>query len=102
LDPHPLSQAFRLPGFKNKLGRWVKVWKIGPEYSIDFLAKWANVQLQRGEKREMARKSSSKKDKKISYIPNAHPKLYDWALDLLYSSQPAYRYTSMLATVVCA
>ena len=98
IDHHSLAQAFRLPGFKNKLNRWAKVWKIGTKHNIQTLAKKFNVKLEP----VMSEKKGKKKQKKsIAYIPNAKPGLYGWALELLYSSQPGWRYTSMLATVVC-
>jgi hypothetical protein len=98
IDHHSLAQAFRLPGFMNKLGRWVKCWKIGPGYNIHTLAEKFHIELVPMK----AKKSKKKKKRKdITYIPNAHPKLYSWALELLYGSRPGWRYTSMLATVVC-
>ena len=103
IDHHSLAQAFRLPGFKNKLNRWVKVWKIGTKHNIQTLAKKFNVKLE--PMPEMSKKIKNNKQKRqkknIAYVPNAKPGLYEWALELLYSSQPGWRYTSMLATVVC-
>jgi hypothetical protein len=101
IDHHSLAQAFRMPGFLNKVGRPVNCWKIGPKVDIYTLAKVFGVELEKDMSLKEKRYKKGNKNKDVSYIPNAHPKLYDWALGHLYSSRPGWRYTSMLATVVC-